>query len=398
MTDPVLTAVATDFERELERTEKAIADLRSSLAAIPQDVEKGTRLAYRLYHRASLTGILGDFGAAEAAVDLVAKRAGHQEDLCLLKANLYFKFHRLPDVKRALQQVPALLRRPEGKVLQADVDFQEGRYQEARAAYERAIDEDRTWDNLARLAHFRFKMGELASADDLYAQAEDELTAKEMRSYAWVELQRGLLHLSRGRYEHALAHYRRADAGYSGYWLIDEHMAELLGAQGKYAEAAALYERIVARVPKPELQQAVGELYQLMEQPDKAEQWHAQALETYLRSVDEGGVHYWHHLVDFFADVREDGASAVAWARKDLALRDNFATQAAFAWALWHDHQFREAAAFMDRSLASGVVDARLFQSAATIYLSAGRVEKGERFLLEAREINPHLDRFHVHR
>ena len=394
----MLTAVATDFARELERTEKDITDLRTSLSAIPQDVEKGTRLAYRLYHRACLTGILSDFGAAAAAVDDVAKRAGHQEDLCLLKANLYFKFHRLPDVKLALHQAPALLRRPEGKVLQADIDFQEGRYQEARAAYEQAIDEDRTWDNLARLAHFQFKMGQVAEADDLYVQAEDELTAKEMRSYAWVELQRGLLQLSRGRYEDALAHYRRAESGYSGYWLIDEHVAELLGAQGKYAEAAALYEHVVARVPKPELQQALGELYQLMEEPDKADKWHSQALETYLRSVDEGGVHYWHHLVDFFADVREDGAAAVAWARKDLTLRDNFATQAALAWALWRHDQFTEAAAFMDRSLASGVVDARLFQSAGTIYLSAGQVDKGERLLRQAREINPHLDRFHVHR
>lgn len=394
----MLTALATDFDRELERTEKDIADLRCSLAAVPQDVEKGTRLAYRLYHRACLTGIPSDFGSAEAAIDEVAKRAGHQEDLCLLKANLYFKFHRLPDVKRALQQAPALRGRPEGKVLQADIDFQEGRYSEARAAYERAIENDRTWDNLARLAHFQFKMGRIAEADDLYLQAEDELTAKEMRSYAWVELQRGVMQLSRGRYDAAQANYRKAQAGYSGYWLIDEHMAELLGAQGQYAEAAALYKHVVARVPKPELQQALGELYQLMEEPDQAEQWHSRALAAYLRSVEEGSVHYWHHLVDFFADVREDGAEAVVWARKDLALRDNFATQAALAWALWRNDQFTEAAAFMDRALASGVVDARLFQSAGQIYLSASQVEKGERLLRQATEINPHLDRFHVHR
>ncbi len=392
------TVLATDFERELERTEKDIEALRENLSAVRQDVEKGTRLAFRLYHRANLTGILSDFDAAETAIQQLMQRVGPQEDLCLLKANLYFKFHRLPDVKRTLAQAPALLRRPEGKVLLADIDFQEGRHQEAHAAYMLAIEEDRTWDNLARLAHFQFKMGRVAEADDLYAQAEDELTAKEMRSYAWVELQRGLLHLSRGRYDDAMKHYRRAGAGYSGYWLTDEHVAELLGAQGRYSEAAALYEQIVARVPKPELQQALGELYELMDEPAKAEHWFSLALETYLRSVDEGGVHYWHHLADFFADVRQDGGSAVKWARKDFSLRDNYATEAALAWALYRDDQFTEAAAFMDRSLSSGIVDARLFQSAGTIYLSAGQVEKGEQLLQEAREINPHLDRFHVHR
>jgi len=74
----------------------------------------------------------------------------------------------------------------------------------------------------------------------LYIEAEDELTAKEMRHYAWVELQRGVLKLRQGCYEEAAAHYDRATALIRVYWLVDDHKAELLGAEGKFGEAAQL--------------------------------------------------------------------------------------------------------------------------------------------------------------
>src|SRR6185503_2828417 len=112
-------------------------------------------------------------------------------------------------------------------------------------------EEERTWDKLARLAHFHFKMGDLEKADRLYDEAVDELTAKEMRHYSWLELQRGVLDLSRGHYGKARSHYERAERAYSGHWLVQEHVAELLGAEGKNDEAEAMYRRVIARVPRP---------------------------------------------------------------------------------------------------------------------------------------------------
>jgi hypothetical protein len=72
----------------------------------------------------------------------------------------------------------------------------------------------------------RAKLGDFANADRLYQDAEEEISAKEMRSSAWVELQRGYLELSRGQYQAAWDHYRQADQAYSGYWLTKEYMAE----------------------------------------------------------------------------------------------------------------------------------------------------------------------------
>jgi len=279
----------------------------------------------------------------------------------------------------------------------ADLDFQEGRYEQARRALEDLIRENPSWDNLARLAYYKFKMGDTEDADRLYFEAEDELTAKEMRSYAWVELQRGVLRLTRGCYEEAMAHYRRADAAYTGHWHTDEHIAEVLAAEGLFDEAITLYESVMERAPKPELSQTLGELHVFLGRPEQAQPWFDQALAGYLESVGRGDVHYYHHLTDFYADVREDGAEALKWARMDLAVRENFATQAALAWALYRDRQFDAARDAMDQALASGVCDARLFAQAAMIEQAAGCVGESTRHLQMAEEINPrHMD-FHVH-
>src|SRR5260370_40545551 len=105
----------TDYQIELARTDQDIRGLEEILAARPGDAERTTRYVYRLYHRASLRGDFAAFSAAEAAIGRAIARFGPQEDLCLLKATLDFKFHRLPAVKRGLAIAPDLAGRFEGK-------------------------------------------------------------------------------------------------------------------------------------------------------------------------------------------------------------------------------------------------------------------------------------------
>jgi tetratricopeptide (TPR) repeat protein len=236
-------------------------------------------------------------------------------------------------------------------------------------------------------------MGDPEGADRLYQEAEDELTAKEMRSYAWLEVQRGFLAFSRGAYPDARSHYDRAEAAYPGYWLVDEYQAELLGAEGRHAEAIDLFQRLTAADNRPDLLQAIAELCEISEQPDAAHYWQDRALAGYLQSVQRGEVHYLHHLADYYADVAKDGAAAVTWARADLQLRENFATQSALAWALYRNAEFGGARGWIDRALASGVADAQLLFRAAEIY---GEPD-GRSFLERAKKLNPFVGSFHFH-
>lgn len=388
----------TDCELELRQIDKQLSELEESVHSTCINSEKATRFVYRLYHRASISGSFAEFERVESEIDTLISSMGPKEDLCLLKANLDFKFHRIENVKRDLMMARALAGRPEGKAFIADILFQEGRYEDARNAYGDLIEQNPCWDNFARLAYFKSKMGDIPGAEQLYLQAEDELTAKEMRSYAWVELQRGVLDLTHGRYDDAWGHYQRANQAYSGFWQTEEHIAELLAARGEFDQAIALYQQVLARVPRPDFQQTLGELYLFIGKPLEAEPWFKKAMQGYLESVDAGHVHYYHHLTDFYAEIRKDGAEAVRWARKDILLRDNYATQAALAWALYCDSQLNEAVTLIEKALSSGVQECGLYWQAGKIFEAAGRSTESREYATKASQINPFYENFHVHR
>jgi tetratricopeptide (TPR) repeat protein len=339
------------YDSELAKTKRDIAALELLSLHDSRDLEKRVRLAYRQYHQASLTESEADFVTVRRTIAGIIADFGPTEDICLLKASVDGRFHCLQEVKRDLELCPSLARRHTGRMILADIDFQEGRYTEARTALEALIGERRTWDALARLAYWRGKLGRSEEADRLYEEAEDELTAKEMGSFAWVQLQRGDLALSRGGYEKARTHYHRAAKSFAGHWRTDKHMASLLAAEGDIGGATALMRSVVARAPKPELKQALGELLAFAGKDREARPWLDAALAAYLASAEAGEAHYYHHLGDYYADADGQAAEAVRWARKDVALRSNFSTQSTLAWALFRNGEAEEGLEWIGRAL-----------------------------------------------
>jgi tetratricopeptide (TPR) repeat protein len=385
-------APGAGYAAEMQRLDDDLATLSEA-----RDPERVTRRIYRLYQKASISGDLAALIAVIRTIDDAIKLLSNPGDLYLLKAHAAFKLHKLADVEGTLRTVPSVYNSDEGRLIRADLDFQHGHYQAVESGYVDVLQRERSWGALARLAHFRGKMGNISGADSLFEEAQDELTAKEMRAYAWLEVQRGFLDFVHGRHGQARQHYRRADTAYPGYWLVEEHIAEVLGAEGRYGEAVEILERIVSTVDRPDLAQAIAELYELAGQSGPAAHWKERALNAYLRSAQQGEVHYCHHLADYYSDVAEDGAAAVKWARKDLQLRENFATQAALAWAHYRDGQFSDAVYWIDRALTSGIVDARLYFWAGDIYSAAGKGAEGHELRQRAININPAVAVFHIH-
>ena len=378
------------------------ADMRhidDDIAALSRTTgpEQITRHVYRLYQKASISGDLAALTTLIPTIDDAIKLLSNPGDLYLLKAHAAFKLHKLADVDAALRTVPSVYKSDEGRLIRADLDFQHGRYRMAENGYIEVLQRERSWGALARLAYLCGKMGDVIGADRLYEEAQDQLTAKEMRPYAWLEVQRGFLDFAHGRHCDARLHYQHADAAYPGYWLVEEHIAELLGAKGRYEEAAAIFERVVSTIERPDLEQAIGELYELAGSMGPAGYWKERALTAYLQSAQRGEVHFYHHLADYYTDVVEDGAEAVKWAQKDLRLRENYATQAALAWSLYRAGQFGDAVRWIDRALASGVVDARLYFWAGEIYRAAGNEAEGRELRQRAITRNPFVAGFHVH-
>jgi tetratricopeptide (TPR) repeat protein len=162
--------------------------------------------------------------------------------------------------------------------LEGDVALHEGRYAEAESLYRAVLDGHQDWGDLCRLAYLDWKTGKAAAAESLYAKAKDGLSVKEMRSYAWIELQLGRMDFEYKRYESSLEHYLKADQAYSGYWMTRQYQAESMAALGRTREAIRLFKALVERTGRPEFMSALAEL---LEPRDKA------ASADYYQRADE---------------------------------------------------------------------------------------------------------------
>ena len=111
---------------------------------------------------------------------------------------------------------------------------------------------------------------------------------------------------------------------------------------------------MIARTPRPEFWQALGDVYAAMGKLAAAATWHARARDAYLKNAAEGNSHYFHHLAGFFSDTEENPGEALKWARRDLELRHTAAAKDALAWALYRGGEFAQAAETANKMLARG--------------------------------------------
>src|SRR5690606_16434704 len=136
--------------------------------------------------------------------------------------------------------------------MRGDVAFERGEYARARELYEAALALAVRAPLLAKLAQWHWRTGDFDEAERRYAEARELMPDDALEARAWVDLQLGLMDLERGRYDDAFGHYRDGAALLGGWWLLEEHIAEIAALQHRDAFALALYDDIIARTGKAE--------------------------------------------------------------------------------------------------------------------------------------------------
>jgi tetratricopeptide (TPR) repeat protein len=283
-----------------------------------------------------------------------------------------------------------------------DAQLELGDYAGAAATYEKARQfDDRDPGIEARVARLLLIRGDTTGARSHLETSVDlasELFPPQPQLLAWTRVQLGQLNYMAGDWAAAEKQYAAALADKPGDWSAVDHLAELRAGQKRYDEAIALYREVVARVPRPELFQALGDVYRVAGKLDDAKHWHDRARDAYLKSTASGAVHYYHHLAGFFCDAEPDAAEAVKWARKDLEVRGGVWAHDGLAWALYQSGDFPGAAKEMDQALSTGMKDAHILYHGTLIYHRAGDIAKAADCLRRASEANPKFNEFHVHR
>lgn len=371
----------------------------------PDDFIAWNQLAARYQRELRRTGddrfVERELQAAEKSLQAIP--AAQNPDGLAALAQAQLTAHRFAEARAAAVQLRGIL---PGKTrpleLLADAAIEIGDYDEAAKACEEISKlADSELSAAPRLAKLAIVAGPLDRAREHFQKGLARtvgLTPPEPDATAWFHLQLGELAFKRGDWDAAEKHYAAAGDAWPAWYSVEDHVAELRAAQGKTEEAIALYEKLAARVPRPEFFQALGDLKVLAGQPDDAATWHARAEAAYLQSVKDGAVHFFHHLAGFYADSKEDAAQAVEWARKDLALRRGIYAHDALAWALYKKGEGAEAAAECAKALATGTRDPHLLYHAAMIRMATGDVAGGKSAMQQATAMNPKFNTFHVHR
>jgi predicted negative regulator of RcsB-dependent stress response len=395
------------WSKKTSRTSRS-SDYDRDLAALVLDDAAGAgralepaaqvRRAGWLQRRGSLTGNPEDLVEALRLIEAATAVGDASDPVALMAAMLALDLHRVGDARRWLAGVSDrdlwLVAATEG-----DLAVQDGRLDEAAARYAKARAAHPGWEVLARLANLGTLRGDRDGADRLYAEAEADVDAKSMRTFAWLEVQRGRAAFARGRFDEARLRYDRAARAYSGDWQVEARRAELAAARGEGALALAAYTRVAEQSGSPEIAQATGELHAYLGRPAEAALWYQRALVGYTRSVERGEVHYLHALAGFHADVSGDAAAALRWAEKDHALRPGVAAvRDQLAWALFRAGRLDDARRESASALAMGAPDTHALYHAAMLALAAGRSDEGAALLQRVASLNPvYMTTFHAH-
>src|SRR5438093_899680 len=159
-----------------------------------------------------------------------------------------------------------------------DALLEVGKYDEAKAAYEKMMQLEDSLYSRSRLAGLKSLQGDTAGSivDLEQAIAVGNEAKQPAESIAWTEWQLGSDYFALGKLQEAERYYLQSLQTYPNYYRALAGLAQLRGAQKRYDEAIDLYQKAIAILPMPDYAAALGDIYA----KDKAKEYLARALST----------------------------------------------------------------------------------------------------------------------
>lgn len=376
----------------LTNIDERIDSLRATADRRPNDWLIRMHLGAALFERASLTHQPGDFDRVQPALDesfaLVPAGAGP----LLLAARYNFSLHRLAEAEKFLdtlehQAIPMRDDQLAAKILRGEIAAQRGQYDVALQHLSSVAD---AVPSAAKpeLALLHAKTGDPAKAEALLTEALTATPTKDTRRRAWISLQLGALAMNRGELRAALDHLRAADHELSGWWLVQEHIAEIHSRRDEHREAIAIYEQLVGAAELPQHLDALAALYKHTGERQKSDAMIARAAarwdELLAHHPESALGHGLQHHLQFGAPER-----ALELALANVALRPGGDAQVALARAYLKAGQPAEALAVAERVLATPYRTAAVHDVAAKAHLALGDKAAAEDQISRCYAINP---------
>lgn len=275
-----------------------------------------------------------------------------------------------------------------------DAYLEVGKYEQARATYERMMQVHGDLYSYSRLSGLKSLHGDPqgAIADLERAIQSGAAHGRPAESLAWAWWQLGNEYLTIGQLAEAEATYATALTTLPQYYRALAGLAQVRAAQQRYAEAIDLYQQALAIIPLPDYAAALGDIHTKAGQPEAAQKQYD--LVEYIGQLSSlNKVLYNRELAYFYAEHDVKLADALDLARRELEVRKDIYAYDVLAWAQYKNDRPQEALAAITEALKLGTQDARLFFHAGMIYHRLGATDKARAYLRRALDTNR---RFHV--
>jgi tetratricopeptide (TPR) repeat protein len=255
------------------------------------------------------------------------------------------------------------------------------RFKDAVEAYQRMMNLKPDLRAYARAAHMRWLKGDLAGAIEAMQLAASAASPSDAESAAWVNTRLAFYEFQAGHVDEAEQRCAFALSLQNNYAPTLLLKGKMLLAQNRFPEAVDALQNAAKLNPLPEYQWTLAEALRAVGRENEAS-----GIEVQLRkhgpSTDP------RTMALFLATRHENSETALRFARTELGSRSDVFTHDALAWSLAAAGKLAEAHSEMQRALAEGTEDARLFFHAAVIASQAGQAADAERWLRKASELS----------
>lgn len=223
------------------------------------------QLALAYLDRARLSGEFTDYQKADNAIQQAFDISGTHAGPYLTRAYIHLALHRTDSALNDLNQVKNMLlvQRETALAVEGlvgDALIQLGETEAALEKFELTEKQNPSFKTAARLSQALALNGNYPLAGHWLSIGEKRVSSQSAYLSAWLELQHGILALEQDLLDEAYEHFSKADQTFPGYWLIEEHLAEVDALSGRTALAEDRYRAIVDRAPIPQMKLALADV------------------------------------------------------------------------------------------------------------------------------------------
>jgi tetratricopeptide (TPR) repeat protein len=251
-----------------------------------------------------LTGEPSDYARADQALARAFEIASPGAGPHGMKVTLDLALHRLDAAQSALSAIshyalpdPSPVRADQ-TAMRADIAFYRGRTDEAAKLYGEALGLSKGPETLCRISNFQWRTGQVDLAKQNLARCEASVPMRTPQFAAYVATQRGIMVLNEGNWEAAKREFSDADRLFPGEWRTELRLELMHAALGDPAGAARRIEALARPDRRPEVADALANLYRLSGDGRRSREWSDRAGQIWDRWVSSYPLAFAGHARD----------------------------------------------------------------------------------------------------